>query len=223
MKTPYILWVVVILILPGYCFAASKPDQSLDVQARFPINIQYLNQNTNRFINAGATVRLIFPDVTAKDNETARLYLAGPLISYGKQGSTVELLGGERHNEDGFQDPIVNLRLLDRSLPRLYIGADLMLFPREERRRLYSLFTLETPLLIGSYQMRYGLESDNTFSFAGKEDSIGFGPRVVFPLPLQKISQHLTAALAVGYQVRSGSDPDFLRCYFTLTYRLGKK
>ena len=125
-------------------------------------------------------------------------------------------MGGCKRNEDGYLDPFINLRFLEKRIPHLNIGGDLEYYPGEKRERFYSLITADTPISLGKYSIRVGLESENIFSFSDKKDSLGVGPRIVLPIP-QKMLPFFTSSLTVGYQLRS--DKDFLRCYITFTYQ----
>ncbi|MSR71660.1 MAG: hypothetical protein EXS50_03295 [Candidatus Taylorbacteria bacterium] len=199
---------------------AAENNQTPDLQFRIPLYVQYIPQQTNTMGSLGVAARVIFSDITVTNNGSAMFLAVGPLWQYGERGSVVEILGGARVNEDGYYDPLVNILVLDRSFTKLNLMADIAYFPREERRRLYGLFIADTPLTLGKYTMRYGLESENIISLTGKKDSFGIGPRIVFPLPLTKISPSLTGAFSVGYQYRN--DRDFVRGYLSLTYKFGK-
>lgn len=199
--------------------APARHDSSVDFQFRIPLHLQYIPEQTNAFGKFGIGAWVGFPDITATENESSHLLLAGPLWQYDNKGSWVEFLGGVRNNKDGFRDPLANIRWRDRSLGPLQITADLAYFPQMERRRLYSLVTADVPLPIYKYQMRCGVEAETIISFTGKADSYGAGPRLVFPIPLQRWSSHLTSSFAVAYQMRN--DRDFVRCYLSLTYLFG--
>lgn len=200
--------------------AGELGNTSFDFQFRSLFHIQYVDLHTNKLGSFGLAGWAIFSDVTAKNNETASFHVLGPLWQYGKKGSWFEVMGGLRRNEDGYNDPVVDLRLLDRTFSRINLMAELAYFPREERRRLYTWMAADTPIPLGRYQMRLGIESENIFSYSGQRDSWGIGPRLVFPIPLQKISPALSSSLAVAYQHRN--DQDFLRCYLGLTCKLGR-
>lgn len=197
-------------------------NSGVDFQLRIPFHLQYVPEswNKNKGTEFGIAGWAILPDVMAKNNNTASFLVFGPLIKYG-EGNWVEIMGGSRINDDGYIDPLINLRFLEKRIPRLNVFGDVEYFPGEKRQRLYSLFSADTPLNLGKYVVRVGVESEDIFSFSGKKDSLGIGPRIVLPLP-KKMSPFLTSSLTIAYQCRS--DRDFLRCYLTFTYQSsGKK
>lgn len=201
--------------------AGELANTPFDFQFRIPIHIQYVDIYNSELGNFGLAGWTIFSDITALKNETASLHVFGPLWQYDKNGSWLEVMGGFKRNDDGYNEPVFDIRLLDRNIPRVNLMAEIAYFPREERRRLYTWMAADTPISLGKYQIRLGIESENIFSCVGKKDSLGIGPRVVMPLPIEKISPSLSSSFTVTYQSRN--DQDFLRCYLGLTYRFGRK
>ena len=200
---------------------AAETQSEPDVQLRIPIHYQIPFSTTNdvwsRFSLAAWTV---LSNITAKDNNAQSLLVGGLSYDYGAKGSWIELLGGAKLTQDGYRDPLVNVRFLDKSFTRLSLSGDLEYFPRLERGRFYALLAADTPIRLWEYTFRLGVESENIFSFSGKDDSLGIGPRVVFPLPI-KIHPSITATFTVGYEFRN--DRDFVRGYFAINYRPKKK
>jgi hypothetical protein len=92
-----------------------------DFQLRIPVHIQRGNW-------AGW---IILPNVTAPDNNAAVLAVAGRLFRYGEngRGGWTEVMGGTRLNQDGYVDPLINLRLSEGRVPRVSIFADIQFFP----------------------------------------------------------------------------------------------
>lgn len=199
---------------------AHSEDMPLDFQLRIPFHLQYLNIHTNRLGSFGLAAWTILSDVTAKNNETSTLSLIGPLWNYDQKGGWLEIMGGSKRNDDGYIDPVFDLRLLDRSLPRVNCAVELAYFPRQERERVYAWFAIDTPIRIRDYVPRLGIESENIFSLSGR-DSLGIGPRLTLPLPVNRISGKLSSALSMTWQYRN--DQDFMRCYLGLACTLGKK
>jgi len=217
MKKVNALCLMLALVLRTFSIYAEEIGNSnVDFQLRIPFHAQYVPESwkVDDKTELGIAGWAVLPDVMARGNNTATLFACGPLLKYG-DGSWAEIMGGCKRNEDGYTDPFVNLRFLEKRISRLNIGGDLEYYPGEERRRFYSLLTADTPISLGKYSMRAGLESENIFFFSGKKDSFGVGPRIVFPIP-QKLSPHFAVALTIGYQHRT--DRDFLRCYLVFTY-----
>ncbi|OHA24944.1 MAG: hypothetical protein A3C79_03100 [Candidatus Taylorbacteria bacterium RIFCSPHIGHO2_02_FULL_45_28] len=202
--------------------SAEKPDDSLAFQLRIPIHLQFTGLHTNSLGSFGIAAWTIFSDVTEEDNNTANFNVIGSLWQYGERGSWLEVMGGYKRTEDGFNDPALDIRLFDRTVPKVNIAAEIAYFPREERRRLYTWLAMDIPISLRKYQARIGLESENIVSCSGRRDSLGIGPRLVLPLPfVSKISPALSSSLTTTYQYRN--DRDFVRCYLGLTYKFGKK
>lgn len=203
--------------------SAEKPSESsVAFQLRIPIHLQYTGLHTNNLGSFGIAAWTIFSDVTEKNNNTASFNVVGPLWQYDKKGSWLEVMSGYKRTEDGFSDPALDVRLFDRTLPKVNIAAEIAYFPREERRRIYTWLAADTPITLGNCQMRVGFESENILSCIRRKDSLGIGPRVVLPLPfVSKISPLLSSSIVTTYQHRN--DRDFVRCYLGITYRFGKK
>lgn len=200
----------------------AKGDENLDLQFRIPFHLQYSGLYTNSLGNFGLAAWNIFSDVTEKHNKGANFFATGPLWQYGEKGSWLEIMGGFKRNENGYNDPAIDIRLFDRTLPRLNLAAEISFFPRQERRRIYGWLAADTPIPFGGYQARVGLESEGVVSLIGKRDSFSIGPRIVLPLPfVSRISPHLSSSLTTTYQFRN--DGDFVRCYLGFTYKFGKK
>ncbi len=195
--------------------------EDLDFQLRIPLHLQYSNIYSNNVGSFGIAAWNVFGDVTAHDRETATLSIAGPLWKYDNKGSWLEVMGGWRRSGDGYNEPVADLRFLDRTIRRLNIFGEVAYFPRVERRRFLTTLAIDTPIPLGSYKIRIGFESENIISCIGKPDSFGIGPRLVLPIPFNRISPSLSAALAMTYQYRN--DRDFFRCYLGVTYAFGKK
>lgn len=191
--------------------AYGATDENPDLQLRMPFHLQLMPEE--RRVGLGAWA--VLPNVLAKGNQSALLTALGPLIEYDRKGSWIEFMGGSRLNDNGYVDPMLNVRLLDKNIPRVSLGADLEYFPREEQSRFYSLLSADTPVQIGPLSLRFGIESENIFSFSGKKDSLGVGPRIQYLLPLR--SAKFSAAVTASYEFRT--DRDFARIYFGLTYR----
>lgn len=196
-------------------------EEAPDFQVRIPFHVQYPRIETNEWGSLGLAAWALFPDVTAKGNETSTLNVVGPMFTYGGRGSWIEVLGGFRANDNGYMDPIADLRFLDRSFTKVNIFGELGYFPRAELRRMYVLVGADIPIPLGKYEPRLGFESEDIISYAGKKDSLGIGPRVLLPLPLGKFIPGLSSSVALAYQFRN--DRDFLRCYLGFTYTIGKK
>lgn len=191
-------------------------NSDIDFQLRIPFHLQYAPESwANEKMTFGIAGWAVLPDVMANGNNTASLFAGGPLLKYGN-GSWAEIMGGCKRNEDGYSDAFINLRFLEKIIPSLNIGGDLEYYPGQARRRFYCLLTADTPVALGKYSMRVGIESENIFSFSSKKDSFGIGPRVVLPIP-QKLLPNFTTSLTVGYEHRT--DRDFLRCYLAFTYQ----
>ena len=192
-----------------------------DFQFRIPLHLQIpLSNGTNWYSGFGLAGWSVFTDTTAENNHAQNLLLGGISYDYGTRGSWVELMGGSKLNRDGYNDPVADFRFLDKSLARINLSGELAYFPRRERERFYILLAADTPLTLGKYTPRIGIESEDIFSLSGKRDSLGIGPRLVLPIPW-KIHPSVSASLTTAYQFRN--DRDFVRCYFGLTYKFGKK
>ncbi len=220
----YLISAIATILVVVHQSAAADKAENPDIQARFPLHIQYLGLKTNSLGDFGIGIWNIFLDTTAKNNETRSFNLIGPLWQYDKKGSWFEILGGCIRNEDGYNDPIVDLRILDRTLPRINLTSEVGYFPRKERERFYTFLAADTPVQLGEYQVRVGFETENILSFAGKEDSLGIGPRLVLPIApklLKRVSPGLSSSCTIAYQCRN--DVDFLRLYVGVTYKFGGK
>jgi len=182
-----------------------------DFQVRIPLHLQAAKGNKK----IGFAGWFVLPDTTAHGNRFASLVVAGALYRYDKRGSWIEFMGGARFNENGYKDPLVNIRFLDSTLKRFNFFGDIGCFPRESRKRFYWFLSADTPVQVRKFKFRVGVESEN-IHFPGRRDSLGLGPRTVVPLPL-KLPQSLKLSVVTAYQFRS--DRDFLRLYATLLYR----
>lgn len=182
-----------------------------DFQIRMPLHLQYVPEGKK----IGLAAWVILPNAMSRNNHTQTLLLAGPLIEYGKE-NWVELMGGVMKNDDGFIDPLVDLRFLNKLGSRWTVSGELAYFPSAEKQRFYSFTVVETPVRVGKYGIRVGLESENIIYFNGKKVSIGIGPRIIFPIP-EKWIKPFKASIVVGYEFRN--DRDFLRFYIPLSYR----
>ena len=216
------LYTVILSTMFLQAIIMSDESKYFDFQLRIPLHLQYGDLYTNRLGKFGFSAWSIFSDVTDDNNRTANFNIAGPFVQYGQKGSWLEVMGGFKRTEDGYYDPAVDVRLLDKSLPRLNIRAELAYFPSESRRRFYAWIAMDTPVPIGKYQVLAGFESEDIVSYSGKNDSLGIGPRLVVPLPfVSKISPSLSSSITITYQFRN--DRDFVRCYLGLSYVFGKK
>ncbi len=148
----------------------------------------------------------VVPDMTAEDN-TFRSLVVGGLL-YKQETRWVEFMGGGLVHQDGFVDPLINVRISERSFERVTIFADLEYFFRRER--FYWWLGADTPIEIGKFKARIGIESEN-ISFQNKPDSLGIGPRLIFPLPFYK-----KATLITAYEFRN--DRNFLRHYLVINF-----
>lgn len=213
MKTK-IMRIALIIGLNSSCIKAAELD-SLDVQVRIPLHVVWEPNEKARKI--GFAFWNIFGDVAAPSDKMATLSIMGPRFEYGHKGSWVEFLGGARRTENGYVDPIIDVRFSDKSIEKFSISGEIGYFPRELSRRLYGFLAIDTPLTIGKYKMSYGVESENIISFAGKKDSLGIGPRLVLPMPMRLLPKGLSSSITVAFQHRT--DKDFIRLYCGMTYK----
>ena len=84
----------------------------------------------------------IFPDVTLEKNHATTLLVTGLVWQYdergekGKDKSWVEFLAGARLNQNGYMDPILNLRFMDKRIPKFAISGEIQQSFRKDRRRI---------------------------------------------------------------------------------------
>jgi hypothetical protein len=207
---------VILLLLTLDARVIGAEDGGTDFQIRIPFHIQYPSIKTTTMGSFGLGAWTILPDVTATNNQAALFAVIGPLWQYDKKGSWVEIMGGSRRNEHGYKDQVIDLRLLDRTLTKINVITELAYFPRKERKRFYIYVAVDTPISLGKYKMRLGIESENVFSLSGKKDSLGIGPRLVLPIPLGNVSSSISSSFTATYERRN--DRDFVRCYLGTTW-----
>jgi len=178
-----------------------------DFQVRIPVHIQVLlrapTEAKDRF---GLAMWGILPDVTAEKNQMATVAVVGFLWQHDKK-NWVEFLAGARLNQNGYKDPILNIRALNNLIPGVTVSAEIQQSFRVARRR--TLYWLAADMPTGLGKLRAGVETEN-IHFFGKNNSIGLGPRVALPLPW-KLPSGVKMSAAATYQFRN--DKDFVRVY----------
>lgn len=191
-------------------FAQDRPDFQMRIPQHFQI--------AEREASTGLAAWAILPDATAPANRWATLVLAGLLRQSKTKGrpNWLELMGGTRVNQNGFVDPMFNLRLLNNHIPHLTISGEIQQTFRAERRRFLWWLATDTPIGIGL--LRAGVETEN-ITFFGKRTSLGVGPRLSLPLPL-RLPQSMKILVATTYQVRN--DQNFLRLYIVTNFSAKK-
>ncbi len=152
----------------------------VDFQLRIPTHIQVQGNPDSKDNRIGLAAWTVLPDVTAEKNHIAVLLVSGLLWQH-KQ-NWLELMGGTRVNQNGYVDPLINVRFLNSGVSHVNISGDVMMFFREERRRFLWWLAIDTPIKV--WKLRAGMETENTH-FWNKSDLWGAGPRVVAPIPIE--------------------------------------
>ncbi|MEK7071360.1 MAG: hypothetical protein AAB943_00285 [Patescibacteria group bacterium] len=180
--------------------------QNNPVQVRLPFHIQILPnakaETNNRF---GLALWGILPDVNAPKSPFTTLLVGGLVWRQGR--SWVEFMGGIRLNQNGYRDPILNIRALYNQIPNISVSAEVQQSFRVAKRRTVYSVAVDAPT--GLWKLRAGVESEN-IHFFGKSNSLGLGPRVALPLP-GKLPSHVKMLFAATYQIRN--DNNFVRAY----------
>ena len=104
-------------------------------------------------------------------------------------------------------DPVLDVRSNFALSNGLGLTTEYLRTFRTERDFLITTLTVLVPSTRG--RMRSGLESDLIWKEG--PDSLGAGPRITL-----KLTNHLSWTL--GYQFRSGTEPDFVRSYVLFTF-----
>ena len=211
-------WLLFLALLPTSVFAQEGPDP----QVRIPVHIQVLPkadpETKNRFglafwgILPDVTAENILPDGTVKDNGLATLLVGGFVWQHDKK-NWLELLVGQKRDQNGYKDPIVNMRFMNNQVPHVTIAGEIQQSFRNERKRFFWWVAADTP--VHMWKLRAGVETENIHSF-GKTDVHSIGPRMVMPLPLSASAKALKVGLVTTYQFRKGNGPryrDFVRVY----------
>ncbi len=205
MKRLLFLLLLVILV-PNSGFAQEKPD----FQLRFPTHIQILDDDTKKDARLGVALWGILPDVTAEKSRATTLLVGGLLWQH--KNNWIELLAGSRMNQNGYIDPILNLRLVNNKIPGLSLFGEIQQSVRQERRRTLYWLSVTTPVHI--WNIRAGVETEN-IHFFGKANSIGIGPEVIVPLPM-KLPARAKVSVITTYQIRN--DHDLMRIYIVTNF-----
>ncbi len=187
--------------------AQSGPDYQLRIPAHFQL-VTHGNEGTKgQFGLAGWA---ILPNVMAPNNHTAVLVVGGVLWRQSSGRSWIEFMGGNRLNQNGYVDPLVNIRFAHNHYQSFNLYGEMGHFFRVKERRSYVMIAVDAPLLaVGKSGLRVGVESENTY-FPAKPTSWGIGPRVVI-----KFSPKVS--LATAYQCFR-TDRAFVRTYITATF-----
>ena len=203
-----IVFVVLMLLASRTLTAQEKPD----LQLRFPTHIQSLSENGCELNIWGIGTWAVLPNVLAQGNNMATLLVSG-LLWQPDKANWFELMGGGRVNQDGYIDPILNIRFLVSVIPKVALLGEIQQSFRGERRRF--LWWLAADTTTPLWKVRAGVEMEN-INFWGKKDSYGLGPRVTIPIPI-KLPSGGKLAVAVTYQLRN--DRDFVRMYTVTTFK----
>ena len=143
-------WLLVLAILPTSVFAQEGPNP----QVRIPVHIQVLlrapTEAKDRF---GLAMWGILPDVTAEKNQMATVAVVGFLWQHDKK-NWVEFLAGARLNQNGYKDPILNIRALNNLIPGVTVSAEIQQSFRVARRR--TLYWLAADMPTGLGKLRAG-------------------------------------------------------------------
>ena len=190
-----------------------------DFQVRIPVHIQVLPkadpETKNRFglafwgILPDVTAENILPDGTVKDNGLATLLVGGFVWQHDKK-NWLELLVGQKRDQNGYKDSILNMRFVNNQVPHVAIAGEIQQSFRNERKRFFWWVAADTP--VHMWRMRAGVETEHIHSF-GKTNAHSIGPRVVLPLPLPVRAKALKVGLVTTYQFKKGHDRDFVRVY----------
>ncbi|MBN2407074.1 MAG: hypothetical protein JXJ19_05205 [Elusimicrobia bacterium] len=181
--------------------ASSVFAESADYQLRVLLHKQhYIGKS------AGLAGWWVLPDVTVEDNEWKSLVVAGPLFKYAD--GWIEVMGGAMIPEVGENDPVVNIRVLNKKIDRLGLFGDFEYF--FEFERFYFFVMASTPLTLSGIECEVGIESENII-FPDKDDSYGIGPRLGIKFPWYK-----KASLCCSYEFRN--DTDFIRNYILVNF-----
>ena len=215
----HLFFVLFALLSPAtVVFGQERPD----FQLRLPIHVQVLPkadpEAKNRFglafwgILLDVTAENILPDGTVEDNGLATLLVGGFAWQHDKK-NWLELLVGQKRDQNGYKDPIVNMRFMNNQVPYVTIAGEIQQSFRNERKRFFWWVAADTP--VHMWKLRAGVETENIHSF-GKTDVHSIGPRMVMPLPLSASAKALKVGLVTTYQFRKGNGPryrDFVRVY----------
>ena len=180
-----------------------------DFQVRIPIHAQIFGgeeTKTRAKDRFGFALWVVLPDVTAEKSHITTLLVGGLVLQHEKK-NWVEFLAGARLNQNGYRDPILNIRVLNNQISNITVSAEIQQSFRLAKRRTVYWVAVDMPT--GLSKLRAGVESEN-IHFAGKNNSIGLGPRVALPLPW-KLLGGAKMSMATTYQFRN--DKNFVRIY----------
>lgn len=198
-------------LLPFISVGLSAQEKT-DLQIRIPTHFQILPSTSLETENhLGLALWGILPNVTAPNNNLTTLVVGGLLWQYNKK-DWVEVMAGSRMNQNGYVDPIFNLRLVNSRVPGLSIFGEIQQSFRKERKRTLYWLAVTTPSHIGN--IRVGVETENVHFF-GKGNSLSFGPEIVVPLPI-KLPRGMKTSLTTTYQFRNGRN--FVRVYVVTNF-----
>lgn len=191
---------------------AFAQENELDLQFRVPTHIQVKEEG-----GLGLASWAVFPDITTERNGKAMLLVSGILWQV-DQKFVAEMMAGGKVNQDGYVDPLINIRLFDAHMSKLGVSVEIQQTFRNDRLRFLWWVATDTPVALGKFKMKVGAETEN-IHFLGKKDTWGIGPRVIVPLPLH-LPKFLRPVVMVTYQIHS--DRNYVRVY-TLTNVLFRK
>lgn len=195
-----LLFFVVLLLFPLLSLAQT----SADYQFRLLFHKQLIEDN-NRFGWAGWWV---FPNMTAKNNTFRSLVIGGPMFQWNK-GWIEPMAGAAVHQNNGYFDPLINVRASFNPFTKLIFFADLE--PYLRNRRFYWFLSATTPVKIRGLNTYLGIETENITNRKQKS-SFGVGPRIGFQLPFFR-----KATLFTAYEFRN--DGNWLRHYLVFNFK----
>ena len=209
-----LFFVLLALLSPAtVVFGQEKPDFQLRLPTHVQIFTQADSEAKDRF---GLAVWGILPDVTLEKSRVTTLLVGGLVWQHNKK-NWVEVLGGVRLNQNGYKDPILNVRVLWNQVPRVAISGEIQQSFRMAKRRTVYWIAVDTPT--GIWKLRAGVETEN-IHFFGKNNSLGAGPRVALPLPW-KLPNGVKVSAVATYQFRN--DKNFVRVYVITNLSFGGK